>query len=78
MSNDTLQHELRAQAEKIVAAQRDDFDAAGIEELKAALQESRVQQVVLELQNEHLRTQHQSLLETCRKYTALYASTPVG
>jgi PAS domain S-box-containing protein len=73
--------ELRKQAEKTVREQSDDnHDPAQLshEETQRLIQELRVHQIELEMQNEELRKTEFELTKTTDEYTDLYDHAPVG
>jgi PAS domain S-box-containing protein len=69
---------LRAQAEQLLARQKERLQALSSGDLKKLAHELRTHQIELEMQNEELREARQQLEQSHNKYVELYDFSPVG
>ena len=70
--------ELRQRAEAMLDGQFGDEDGPAVRDAHALIQELRVAQIELELQNEELREAQESLLASRSRYQSLFHDAPVG
>ena len=71
-------HELRRQAEMLLAEKIKDIGQVKLEDVKEIVYELQVHRIELEMQNEELRRIQVELQESQDKYFSLYNSAPIG
>src|SRR4030042_4570629 len=71
-------HELRRQAEMLLAEKIKDIGQVKLEDVKEIVYELQVHRIELEMQNEELRRLQVELQESQDKYFSLYKSAPIG
>jgi PAS domain S-box-containing protein len=70
--------DLRARAEKFLAAQGPDLASMPWDDAQKLVHELQVHQIELEMQNEELRREQGALAEAHQRYATFYDSAPVG
>ena len=71
-------HELRQQAETLLAEKIKDVRQVKLEDIREIVHELQVYRIELEMQNEELRRIQAELQESQDKYLSLYNTAPIG